>query len=582
MTSYKTLLALSISTLAMLGACTIEHDRDFDDEDRADDDPECGVNNTAAATSSIDCNHTAIEQYVYVKNNDGRTTRIKRFACDDMSAVTPWVAIEDAPGDATHDSVVGAASLMLGGLAHDYVLSSNGNAYYRTRQPLQGTKSHWADIGDTADIPRNGNDPKEVPNQMAIYTDVNDRRVMSVGFKEYGLFRGLGTGTPHQAPHGLMGRGLPVSRMHEMGPLHWLEVWQGKRYVYVDASEVSGPGVQLAHSTFMGHIGNDAALIQGIWKDGNGGEAYYRWDSETQDGSNFNEFACDTLASIAKSWPEDTRANTPTATDNFRVFDKSVNKDQLVESAADTTIVVTPEIKATQHIEPFTIQAMCDEQMAPFGWSCDNSVAGIAVKAVLGILKASANPDTPTEFSTPQDFDRWALTKEHRCYQDIPIWDLTCRNGQVEQWSPPPERFSYGYTRGPGGAFFNAGDVYIETDYNGQTESVTSNRACVEILDKRASRLAHPERVGVFATLGYDQPFIWNEVAVTACCDGSMRVHGDHSTFPEARLFVDGVQKDRDTGESLGQFMQETGQQWHEDGYGPFASESSQSIEWSD
>ncbi|MCH9688797.1 MAG: hypothetical protein K0V04_45615, partial [Deltaproteobacteria bacterium] len=191
----------------------------------------------------------------------------------------------------------------------------------------------------------------------------------------------------------------------------------------------------------------------------------------------------------------------------------------------------------------------------------------------------------PTSFADTTAWFEWIVSKEYRGWQHIGPWELHCSDGKLDDYYRPREHFplanySYGFTRGPLGAWFAEGDVYTEDPYNGRDIQPLADGRCVEVFDARASRLAHAERVAVHALLGYDQPFVWQEVSVIACCDGTVDVKALHSTFPESRLFIEGVEVDRNTGEKLGQFMKEAGTEWNEEGHGWHASESSQLLDW--
>ncbi len=263
-----------------------------------------------------------------------------------------------------------------------------------------------------------------------------------------------------------------------------------------------------------------------------------------------------------------------------------VNSSAIAVPDPPQVIVSVPDVKATMHIEPFAVQAMCDEQMAPFGWACDNSPAGLVTKSALLNLKGSANPDTPTSFADRTAWLEWFVSKEYRGWQHIGDWELQCSDGKVDDYYRPTNLWpfvhhSYGYTRGPLGAWFAEGDVFTEDPYNGREIRELEDGRCVEVFDARASRLAHAERVAVHTLLGYDQPFVWQEVSVVACCDGSVEVKAQHSTFPESRLFIEGTEVDRNPGEKLGQFMKEAGTEWSEEGHGWHASPSSQLLDWS-
>ncbi|MCH9681133.1 MAG: hypothetical protein K0V04_06860 [Deltaproteobacteria bacterium] len=257
----------------------------------------------------------------------------------------------------------------------------------------------------------------------------------------------------------------------------------------------------------------------------------------------------------------------------------------LAFSSPERTVDV-PDVKAELHIEPFEVQAMCNEQMAPYGWSCGNSPAGLVVKSALGALLGSANPDTPLDFTDGDDWATWVASKEYRGYQHVSDWTLGCKAGQVDDVVLPGgyfplSEFSYGYTRGLLGAWFAESDVFADSpDYNGREQRTTDDGHCVEFVDRRASRIAHAERVAVWRLLGYDQPFVWNELRVRACCDGTVQVRGEHSSFPEGRLFIDGEWVDTDEGQKLGQFMQEAGPDFEPDGHGILASPSSEQLLW--
>ncbi len=249
--------------------------------------------------------------------------------------------------------------------------------------------------------------------------------------------------------------------------------------------------------------------------------------------------------------------------------------------------VRAPDIKATQHIETFEVQPMCDTQMAPHGWLCDNSPGGLQTKTALNGLRSSANPSPPTSFSG-SGWSDWVASKEYRGYAHVPKWELWCDAAGVAGYSGTAGEFSYGYTRGPGGIWFADPDVYVGPDpanpqpgFNHFSETISEDGQCLTKRSQRASRIAHAERVVVHTTLGYDQPYVWHNLYVQACCDGSVQVTGNHSQFPDARLYVDDGQVDAGSGEDLGFFMRVAGPEWSPEGYGVLAPGSSGKLEWS-
>ncbi len=249
------------------------------------------------------------------------------------------------------------------------------------------------------------------------------------------------------------------------------------------------------------------------------------------------------------------------------------------------SIVYAPDVKVTQHIETFEVQQMCDAQMAPHGWTCDGSPTGDWNRAALLALRSSANPTPP--HSLCESWPQWTASKEYRGYAHIPSWTLVCDAQGVTGISPVDAKFSYGYTRGTEGIWFSDADVYVgdpggaPVDFNGFVGKTSDDGQCHTLRSQRASRIANADRAVVYQTMGFDQPYVWHELEVEACCDGSVTVRGEHSQFPDARLYIDHTLVATDPGEDLGEFMQMAGPEWSPEGYGVLAPDSSRTLEWS-
>nr|MCH9685844.1 hypothetical protein [Deltaproteobacteria bacterium] len=241
---YKTWIMMGV-VAGLASACGAEVDDDFDgvDDDRA---IACGNGGIVAPTTSIDCPRSdVIEQYVYLEGLGNNTVRLKRMACSDVQKVTPWSLHYDAPGGA-NTTVLGAASVYRGSDMLDYVLGGNGNIYHRTRDPFTGSKSSWQSVGNNADFPAQG----QAPTTLALYDDADGRTVMSVSFAGYSMFRGIPSGTPHDAPGGFSGRNVPVKALESMTGPDWGRAFAGELWVRVLPTEVPGAGQQIAHTTY--------------------------------------------------------------------------------------------------------------------------------------------------------------------------------------------------------------------------------------------------------------------------------------------------------------------------------------------
>ncbi|MCH9684347.1 MAG: Leg1-related protein [Deltaproteobacteria bacterium] len=330
-----------------LTACVEDYDgRDGEDVDKSAE-ITCDDEGIVAPSQSISCaTDSLMEQYVYVKNDANETIRLKRFACTDPKlGSTAWLAIHDAPGDRFADSVLGAASLRSDTKLRDYVLNSDGEIYSRERDPIEGTKADWEDIGDLRRFPdpdSPGAATTKLPNQLALYVDLDGNTAMSVGFDGFGLFRNV-PADPTTAPGGFEGNDIPTKTYSPALESTWTAVdWgnlaSGNLWMKVQADAVPGHGSQIAHSTFTGSLGGTRYLIQGVWKDGNDnnphttdqGEAYFRF-ATSSDGLGAAKWGCNNLSAIATYWPDDAKNNTPSGTDNVVLSVTSAEADDLVE-----------------------------------------------------------------------------------------------------------------------------------------------------------------------------------------------------------------------------------------------------------
>jgi len=251
----------------------------------------------------------------------------------------------------------------------------------------------------------------------------------------------------------------------------------------------------------------------------------------------------------------------------------------------------TPDIKVAQYIKDdlsfysecssslmATLQGQADPRFVESDQSIDT--------ACLALL-ASANRDPPGSFppGIPGSilWDEWRNSREYRGYTHVPTFQLTCNNLQLTSFALPMDpqyvddqnptskpndiptvdqgRSPYGYTKIPVEGLYDPADVYA-VPYNGLSWS--SNDSCLEVLDRRASRIAISERDSQFNSIlpNTDAPFVFREVQLQFCCTQSCLgtiVRIARSTFPTTHLYID----DNTAGEApqgqLGQFIASAG-----------------------
>lgn len=173
-------------------------------------------------------------------------------------------------------------------------------------------------------------------------------------------------------------------------------------------------------------------------------------------------------------------------------------------------------------------------------------------------LDLSANVNPPDSFLLETDWNNWRDTQEYRGYTHIQAFDITCANGHLTSYNPRDPDYldnnnptsnpnivlnmnndPYGYTKGLGS--FDSGDTY-EKPFNGIKWNPNVDNTCLEVIDRRASRISNLDRLIQFSIIlpHTDAPFVFRSVKSTFCCSGSVSITVDHSTFPTIRLYTDG------------------------------------------
>jgi hypothetical protein len=237
---------------------------------------------------------------------------------------------------------------------------------------------------------------------------------------------------------------------------------------------------------------------------------------------------------------------------------------------------ITPEIKSVRFLQ--VPAADCISATTQVVAGKNNEIERLA--AACGFLVGATNASPPNDLSG----DKWAKfvgSEEFRGFVHLPSYRVTCSNNQVSAvnvssgvlgaspgWTPTlvpgPFEMSRVYYekaewyKGDGGWH----DSNVQLQYPG-------DRSAVLISFREASRIATASRVGQYAILGYDAPFIWQAVHLRVGCDGSIAAVVAHSTIPRVAAYVSDKQvlTVAQTG-SLVDFIRSGGSNLHSSGTG--------------
>ncbi len=223
-----------------------------------------------------------------------------------------------------------------------------------------------------------------------------------------------------------------------------------------------------------------------------------------------------------------------------------------------------PRATSTAHIDGFNplpeVAAMI--AVAPWAARAANPATGPAfvgkLTGLITALAASANPAPPATFSPNafgNGFAPWRNSKEYRGYIDMAQFRIRCdsKTGKlVARQGTPGNKVgdfienqklwsSYGYTRLPGPVFLGGEPPAVKpwTNVVAFGDAAGGNKgSCVTNFGYVAARIGAVQRAAAFPVLGFDAPFIWEDLSSTVCCDGNYEVRFTGSHFPTMSLYI--------------------------------------------
>ncbi|CAG8477452.1 13144_t:CDS:1 [Dentiscutata heterogama] len=210
-------------------------------------------------------------------------------------------------------------------------------------------------------------------------------------------------------------------------------------------------------------------------------------------------------------------------------------------------------------------------------------------------LRISANLDPPETFlemnTNGEYLNRWTKTQEYRTYIHIPSFSVSCdTSGHLVNYSPHnPDYFDksnptkkldkivdntrnlYGYTKIPNDfqnllvkialfptckPTYELSDIYMmNPTINGMSWSTNSHNTCLHIDNNRSSHLSHYTRHVQQTFLHMDTPFIYTNLSINVCCNRQITVNVFHTTFPQTRLYINGIKVGEEEQTELGNFI---------------------------
>lgn len=230
--------------------------------------------------------------------------------------------------------------------------------------------------------------------------------------------------------------------------------------------------------------------------------------------------------------------------------------------ACPTKFVRAPRATSTAHIEPFNGLVAANALLEQEPWKTLHTQLGATYAAALrGLiigLAASANPTPPASFNNlayGNKWGPWKASQEYRGYLDEFPFRIHCdvasntlekRPGTIgtsvfDYADGASLQVSQGFTRLPGPVFQNAEPhgttPLINTLKFGDRGGGRTNQ-CITHRGYYASRVGAAERQAAFVILGYDAPFIWEDLTSTVCCDDQFEVNLRATHFPTHSLYL--------------------------------------------
>lgn len=205
------------------------------------------------------------------------------------------------------------------------------------------------------------------------------------------------------------------------------------------------------------------------------------------------------------------------------------------------SVIVTPDLKLVQFLQmPL---AACLRSVRPLliGFKKDERAL-----AACGFLVGASNPDPPADLQGPR-WERFVSGTEFRGFVHLPSFKVTCTAGLVTKVE---QQGTFGVSPGwtpilfptrPGRLVYEKAEPYRgDPGFNQSTPSISgSGQASVIISARGAARIATAARLGQYAILQYDAPYIWTATHVKVGCDGEVIAVTGHSGIPRVAAYVD-------------------------------------------